>query len=60
MLSFHVAVGPFTEIAGDALGGGSGDELKDTFNQLASDAKVDAELQRLMAEMNGGAPKDAE
>ena len=45
----------FTEIAGDALGGGSGDELKDTFNQLASDAKVDAELQRLMAEMNGGA-----
>ena len=44
----------FTEIAGDALGGGTGDELRDTFKNLESDAKVDAELQRLMAEMNGG------
>ncbi len=40
----------FTEIAG------SGDtELDDAFAQVESDAKVDAELARLMAEMNGGA-----
>ena len=44
----------FTEIAGGTLNGGSGDELTDSFDQLESDAKVDAELQRLMAEMNGG------
>ncbi|WP_303804320.1 PspA/IM30 family protein [Ruminococcus flavefaciens] len=51
----------FSEIAGDALSGGSGDDLKDSFAKLESDAKVDAELQRLMAEMNGGAAsKDAE
>ena len=46
----------FTEIAGDTLNGGSGDELTDSFEQLESDAKVAAELERLMAEMNGGAP----
>jgi phage shock protein A len=45
----------FTEIAGDALTGGTGDELKNTFRDLESEAKVDAELQRLLAEMNGGA-----
>ena len=45
----------FTEIAGDALTGGTGDELKNTFKDLESEAKVDAELQRLLAEMNGGA-----
>lgn len=40
----------FSEIAG------SGDtELDDAFAQVESDAKVDAELARLMAEMNGGA-----
>jgi phage shock protein A len=51
----------FSEIAGDALSGGSGDDLKDSFAKLESDAKVDAELQRLMAEMNGGAAsQDAE
>ncbi len=44
----------FTEIAGDALTGGTGDELKNTFKDLESEAKVDAELQRLLAEMNGG------
>ena len=44
----------FTEIAGDVLGGGTGDELRDSFNKLESDTKVDAELQRLLAEMNGG------
>lgn len=46
----------FTEIAGNNLAGGSGDDLRDSFEKLESDAKVDAELQRLMAEMNGGAP----
>lgn len=51
----------FQEIAGDALSGGSGDDLTDSFAKLESDAKVDAELQRLMAEMNGGAAsQDAE
>lgn len=51
----------FTEIAGDVLNGGSGDELTDSFEKLESDAKVAAELERLMAEMNGGAPaQDAE
>ena len=51
----------FTEIAGNNLAGGSGDDLRDSFEKLESDAKVDAELQRLMAEMNGGAPaQDAE
>ena len=50
----------FTEIAGGAVNG-IGDELSDSFEKLESDAKVDAELQRLMAEMNGGAPsQDAE
>ena len=44
----------FTEIAGDALTGGTGDELRNTFKDLESEAKVDAELQRLLAEMNGG------
>ena len=51
----------FTEIAGNNLAGGSGDDLRDSFEKLESDAKVDAELQRLMAEMNEGAPaQDAE
>lgn len=51
----------FTEIAGSSLNGGSGDDLIDSFEKLESDAKVDAELQRLMAEMNGSAPaQDAE
>ncbi len=51
----------FTEIAGGALNGGSGDDLKDSFEKLESEAKVDAELQRLMAEMNGNtASNDAE
>ena len=51
----------FTEIAGNNLAGGSGDDLRDSFEKLESDAKVDAELQRLMAEMNGGASaQDAE
>ncbi|MCR4638205.1 PspA/IM30 family protein [Ruminococcus sp.] len=51
----------FHEIAGGALSGGSGDDLTDSFAKLESDAKVDAELQRLMAEMNGGAAsQDAE
>ena len=44
----------FTEIAGDALTGGTGDELRNPFKDLESEAKVDAELQRLLAEMNGG------
>lgn len=48
----------FTEIAGDALS--NGDDLKDSFAQIENDAKVDAELQRLMAEMNGAAPQNAE
>ena len=49
----------FTEIAGGNLDGS--DELKDSFEKIESDAKVDAELQRLMAEMNGGASsQDAE
>ena len=51
----------FTEIAGGALNGGSGDDLKDSFEKLESEAKVDAELQRLMAEMNGNtSSNDAE
>ena len=51
----------FTEIAGSRLNGGCGDELRDSFEKLESDAKVDAELQRLIAEMNGSAPsQDAE
>ena len=51
----------FTEIAGSSLNGGCGDELRDSFEKLESDAKVDAELQRLIAEMNGSAPsQDAE
>lgn len=39
----------FAEIAGN-----SEDELKESFAQIEHDAKVDAELARLMAEMNGG------
>ncbi len=39
----------FTEIAG------VDNELDDTFAQLETDSKVDSELARLMAEMNGGA-----
>jgi phage shock protein A len=38
----------FSEIAG------VDDELDDSFEKIESDAKVDAELARLMAEMNGG------
>lgn len=40
----------FTEIAG-----GADLELTDSFAKIETDAKVDAELARLMAEMNGGA-----
>lgn len=40
----------FTEIAG-----GADLELTDSFAQIETDAKVDAELARLMSEMNGGA-----
>ena len=36
------------------------DDLSDTFAQIESDAKVDAELARLMAEMNGGAAPAAD
>lgn len=39
----------FTEIAGND------DVLEDSFEKIETDAKVDAELARLMAEMNGGA-----
>ncbi|MBR6579986.1 MAG: PspA/IM30 family protein [Ruminococcus sp.] len=35
--------------------GGTDDELVESFDQIEKDAKVDAELARLMAEMNGGA-----
>lgn len=35
--------------------GGSDKELIESFDQIEKDAKVDAELARLMAEMNGGA-----
>ncbi len=38
----------FTEIAG-----GDDEELTDSFEKIETDAKVDAELQRLMAEMGG-------
>lgn len=38
----------FTEIAGND------DVLEDSFEKIETDAKVDAELARLMAEMNGG------
>ena len=41
----------FAEIAGE----GDDDELTDDFEKLETDAKVDAELQRLMAQMNGNA-----
>ena len=44
----------FTEIAG-----GDVEELTDSFEKIETDAKVDAELQRLMAEM-GGAPAASE
>jgi phage shock protein A len=44
----------FSEIAG------ADNDLNDAFDKIESDAKVDAELQRLMAEMNGGAPAAAE
>jgi phage shock protein A len=40
----------FTEIAGNA----DSDELTDSFDQIETDAKVDAEMARLMAELNGG------
>lgn len=43
----------FSEIAG------ADNDLNDAFDKIESDAKVDAELQRLMAEMNGGAPAAA-
>ncbi len=45
----------FSEIAGMDK-----DDLSDTFAQIESDAKVDAELSRLMAEMNGGAAPAAD
>lgn len=40
----------YTEIAGS----GKDAELTDTFDKMETDSKVDAELARLMAEMNGG------
>lgn len=40
----------FTEIAGS----GRDSELVDSFEKMETDSKVDAELARLMAEMNGG------
>ena len=40
----------FTEIAGN---NDENDDLSESFAQIETDAKVDAELQRLMAEMNG-------
>lgn len=43
----------FSEIAG------ADDDVSDSFEKLESDAKVDAELARLMAEMNGGANADS-
>ncbi len=46
----------FTEIAGS----NADSELNDSFDKLEADAKVDAELARLMAEMNGGADSSAE
>ncbi|HRR75661.1 MAG: PspA/IM30 family protein [Ruminococcus sp.] len=45
----------FSEIAGMDK-----DDLTETFDQIESDAKVDAELARLMAEMNGGAAPAAD
>lgn len=45
----------FTEIAGN-----DDDGLEDSFAQIETDAKVDAELQRLMAEMNGGAVAESD
>lgn len=45
----------FAEIAGD----NDDDDLNDDFARIETDAKVDAELQRLMAQMNGNA-SDAE
>lgn len=45
----------FTEIAGS----GEDNELNETFEQLESAAKVDAELARLMAEMDGGSDSAA-
>lgn len=44
----------FAEIAG------VNDDTVDSFEKLENDAKVDAELQRLMAEMNGGSSSDSE
>lgn len=44
----------FSEIAGDD------DDVIDSFAQIETDAKVDAELQRLMAEMGAAATADAE
>lgn len=43
----------FSEIAGM-----DNDDLSGSFEQMEKDAKVDAELARLMAEMNGGEAKD--
>ena len=40
----------FTEIAGN---GGEESELQESFQQIETDAKVDAELARLLAEMDG-------
>lgn len=44
----------FAEIAG------ADDDTTESFEQIETNAKVDAELQRLMAEMNGGATTTAE
>lgn len=44
----------YNEIAGN-----EDDDLADSFAQIETDAKVDAELQRLMAEMNGGAAAES-
>ena len=39
------------------IGGGGDADLVESFDQIEKDAKVDAELARLMAEMNGGTAK---
>ena len=43
----------FSEIAG------ADDDMIDSFAQIETDAKVDAELQRLMAELGAAATDDA-
>ncbi len=47
----------FVEVAG---GGSAEMELRDSFQQIETDAKVDAELARLMAEMGSGVSQDVQ